>query len=84
MLLSPICVKARKKENMASTDTEKDEIAAIEADLKRWKISADAFQTKADVSSSTWARIKNGELPSGTTMRKIRSAHEKQKTKAGE
>lgn len=55
--------------------TESDEIKAIEAKLKTRRITVQSFREGADVSASTWHRIKNEvTIPNGATMRRIRDA----------
>jgi len=55
--------------------TEKTEIIAIQAYLKKRQITAREFQSLADISASTWRRIKTGEtIPNGRTMNRIRNA----------
>lgn len=54
---------------------ESEEIKAIEEKLKRLRVTKRDFFALADVSASTWHRIKNDVTePNGATMRKIRAA----------
>jgi lambda repressor-like predicted transcriptional regulator len=56
--------------------TEKAEIAEIEAACRKRGVSLRDFQEAAQVSSSTWARIRSGlTVPNGKTMNKIRAAY---------
>ena len=58
-----------------TSNTEAQELQAIEDYLKNVPMTCKDFLARARVGSSTWARIKTGEtIPNGATMNRIRSA----------